>query len=98
MERWDDTSNYLPTTMEVSRSFILHNKTIEDTYLKYIQFRTLHRQFYTSDKLIKMGIASSSMCSTCKIKHDSIEQMFFLLSTLSRILEGGSEMVISNRL
>ena len=42
-----------------------------------IQFRTIHKRFYTNDKLFKMGIKNSPLCSLCKIERDSVEHMLF---------------------
>ena len=44
-------------------------------YLKYIQFRTLHKQFYTNEKLYKMGIKASALCTFCDDENDSVEHM-----------------------
>ena len=48
---------------------------VDDVYLRYIQFRTLHRRFYTNDILFKMKIKNSSLCEMCNIEEDSIEHM-----------------------
>ena len=53
---------------------------VEDVYLRYIQFRTLHRRFYTNDKLFKMKIKESSLCDMCKTDEDSIEHMLIKCS------------------
>ena len=53
---------------------------VEDVYLRYIQFRTLHRRFYTNDKLFKMKIKESSLCDMCKIDEDSVEHMLIKCS------------------
>ena len=58
-----------------SRSFKLHHTWFKDCYLKYTQFRTLHRRFFTNDKLCKMGIKKSNICTFCKIAVDSVEHM-----------------------
>ena len=62
---------------DLSTSFNLHQAHYKDTYLKYIQFRTLHKRFYTiaNEKLYKMGIKASALCSFCNTKDDSVEHM-----------------------
>ena len=59
----------------LSKSFHFHHLHYKDTYLKYIQFRTLHHRFYTNEKLYKMGIKRSDKCSFCLESIDSVEHM-----------------------
>ena len=62
-------------SMSLSRSFSKHHIHYKDTYLKYLQFRTLHHRFYTNEKLLVMGLVQSELCSMCKSEVDSIEHM-----------------------
>ena len=73
---WNKDSEYNLCTNDLSTSFNLHHANYGDTYLKYIQFRTLHKRFYTNEKLFKMGIKTSSQCTFCKDETDSVEHMF----------------------
>ena len=59
----------------LSKSFHYHHLRYKDTYLKYIQFRTLHHKFYTNEKLYKMGIKNSDQCSFCQSSIHSVEHM-----------------------
>ena len=59
----------------LSKSFQYHHLHYKDTYLKYIQFRTLHHRFYTNEKLFKMGIKNSDQCSFCNSSVDSVEHI-----------------------
>ena len=59
----------------LSKSFHFHHLHYKDTYLKYIQFRTLHHRFYTNEKLYKMSIKRSDKCSFCLETIDSVEHM-----------------------
>ena len=44
----------------VSKSFKRHDTQLDDTYAKYVQFRTLHQGFFfTNEKLTIMGIKQS---------------------------------------
>ena len=43
------------SSFSIGRSF-RKIRTIVDTFLRYIQFRTLHRRFYTNNVLHKIGI------------------------------------------
>ena len=52
--KWEEKTTLNLENIDITRSFVYHNFT--DCYLKYTQFRTLHRRFYTNDKLNKMGI------------------------------------------
>ena len=72
----------------LSKSFHYHHLKYKDTYLKYIQFRTLHHRFYTNEKLHKMGIKNSDQCSFCLSCTDSVEHML-IQCHISRELWGG---------
>ena len=48
----------------------------DDMYLRYIQFRTLHRRFFTNDILFKMKQKPSTLCDFCQNEEDSNEHMF----------------------
>ena len=47
----------------------------DDIYLRYIQFRTLHRRFFTNNILFKMRIKDSPLCNFCNEHEDSNEHM-----------------------
>ena len=57
--KWEEKTFLNFENIDISRSFVYHNSIFKDCYLKYTQFRTLHRRFYTNDKLYKMGIKNS---------------------------------------
>ena len=63
-------------SISVSRSFIKHHIVYKDTYLKYIQFRTLHHRFFTNDKSFLIGIKPTNIYGMCNQPEDSIEHMF----------------------
>ena len=63
-------------SFDLSRSFQKHYIIYKDTYLKYIQFRTLHHRFFTNERLFKMGIKKSNLCGFFNDHVDSIEHMF----------------------
>ena len=70
-QKWYDKANTILSTYEVRNSFILTNRLIDDIYLKYIHFRTLHYRFFTNDVLVKCKILSDDTCSICKLEKDS---------------------------
>ena len=72
--KWNEKMNLNLSSFSIGRSF-RKITIIDDTYLRYIQFRTLHRRFYTNDILHKIGIKDSDMCSLCKKEKDSNEHM-----------------------
>ena len=74
--KWSDKAKLEIESISISRSFVKHHTVYKDTYLNYIQFRTLHHRFYTNDKLFVMGIKQSKMCGMCNVVEDSIEHMF----------------------
>ena len=56
---------------DIRRSFIITNKQIDDTYLRYTHFRTLHYRYFTNDLLFKCKIISDDTCSLCLNYKDS---------------------------
>ena len=52
VDKWNDKIG----SFSLSRSFNYHHLRYKDTYLKYIQFRTLYHRFYTNETLFKIGI------------------------------------------
>ena len=76
-DKWNEKMNLSISSFSIGRSF-KKISTIDDTYLRYIQFRTLHRSFYTNNILHKIGIKDSEMCSLCKTEKDSNEHMLIL--------------------
>ena len=75
--KWNEKMNLSISSFSIGRSF-KKISTIDDTDLRYIKFRTLHRRFYTNNILYKVGIKDSEMCSLCKTKKDSNEHMLLL--------------------
>ena len=73
--KWEEKTLLNFDTIDISRSFVFHNSIFKDCYLIYTQFRTLHRRFYTNDKLHKMGIKNSDKCTFCHDESDSVEHM-----------------------
>ena len=73
--KWHNKTNIELESYSLGHSFAKHHRFYNDTYLKYIQFRTLHYRFYTNDKLFVMGIKDSNVCGMCQTEEDSIEHM-----------------------
>ena len=55
---------------EVRTSFLSTHRMIDDIYLKYTQFRTLHYRFFTNDVLVKCRIKDNETYSICDIDND----------------------------
>ena len=55
--------------------FVKHQTKYKDTWLKYIQSCTLHKRFYTNERLYKKGIKDSGVCGICKKEIDSVEHI-----------------------
>ena len=60
-------------------------KMFDDVYLRYIQFRTLHRRFFTNNILFKMKQKSSILCNFCKNESDSNEHMFLSCAVIRQL-------------
>ena len=74
-EKWNTSANLSLTYNEMSKSFKRNSILIDDTYAKYIQFRTLHQTFFTNEKLYKIGIKPNDLCSMCHTVSDSNAHM-----------------------
>ena len=73
-EKWTAKITTRIETFSMRKSFTKIN-LVDDIYLRYIQFRTLHRRFYMNDLLHKMKLKDSPLCEMCKDETDSIEHM-----------------------
>ena len=82
-ERWNEKTDLNILRFSLRQSFNYHHHRYKYTYLKYIQFRTLHHRFYTNDLLFNTGIKKSNLCSFCIEHIDSISHM--LLSCVNSI-------------
>ena len=72
---------------DIKRSFTITNKQVEDTYLRYTHFRTLHYKYYTNDVLTKCKILTDNTCSQCENHVDSNYHMLFRLYLYSPIMD-----------
>ena len=73
--KWGENTDLDFGSFCLSRSFQKHHLTYKDTYSKYIQLRMLHHRFYTNEKLFKIGIKKSDLCSFCITNVDSAEHI-----------------------
>ena len=73
-DKWSEKITTRIETFSMRKSFTKINM-VDDVYLRYIQFRTLHRRFYTNDILFKIKIKNSPLCEMCNTEEDSIEHM-----------------------
>ena len=69
--KWYTKSGIILLPYDIKRSFIVTNKQIDDAYIRYTQFRTLHYRYFTNDLLVKCKIQTDDMCSICLIAKDS---------------------------
>ena len=72
---WLNKGNLNLESFYLSTSFKYHHLKYQDTYLKYIQFRTLHHRFFTNNLLFKIGIKNSNLCGFCQETEDSNSHM-----------------------
>ena len=73
--KWEEKTILNLGSIDISRSFVFHHSLFKDCYLKYKQFRTLRRRFYTNEKLYKTGIKNCDKCIFCKSVIDSVEHI-----------------------
>ena len=72
--KWNEKVGDVTETFDFKRSFSKINM-FDDIYLRYIQFRTFHRRFFTNNILFKMRIKDSPLCNFCLESEDSNEHM-----------------------
>ena len=85
--KWSEKAEPIFHPFEEKNSFVKKNVLIDDIYLKYIQFRTLHYRFYTNDLLLKCKISTTDICSQCKITKDSNPYMLLYCTLSNNLLD-----------
>ena len=70
-QKWHEKGDLTFSIHDVTRSFTVTHSLVDDIYLRYIQFRTLHYRFFTNDILEKIKLKDSNICSMCKVSKDS---------------------------
>ena len=73
--KWNEKLDSQLDTFSFKKSFSRINM-FDDVYFRYIQFRTLHRRFFTNNILFKMKQKTSTLCDFCQKEEDSNEHMF----------------------
>ena len=69
--KWYDKGDITLHPYEVRNSFIKTHRMVDDIYLGYTQFRTLHYRYFTNDVLVKCRIKDDDTCSMCSSEKDS---------------------------
>ena len=91
---WENKCNIQLASFDISTSFYLHHACYNDTYLKYILFQTLHKRFFTNEKLFKMGIRKSPLCSLCKNEEDNVEHILIECPVSKELWHGVRDWII----
>ena len=84
--KWNTCDDISLTPIEISKSFKRHSTLVNDTYAKYVRFRTLHQRFFTNDRLTKIGIKNNSICNMCHTEIDSNPHMFIYCEKSKKLL------------
>ena len=92
--KWEEKTALYLENIDITKSFVYHNSIFTDFYLKNTQFRTLHRRFYTNDKLFKMGIKKSDRCIFCLEESDSVEHMLLRCEKIKNFWRGIQNWII----
>ena len=69
--KWYEKTGIAMLPYDVKISFTVTNNQIDDTYLRYTKFRTLHYRYFTNDVLTKCKILFDDTCSICSVDQDS---------------------------
>ena len=74
MNKW---STRLNVTVHVKTIFLQAIRTTQDTYLRWLQYRILHRILPTQRLLFFMKISNSPLCSLCLQEEETLDHMFW---------------------
>ena len=83
-ENWNEKLDHRVETFNFRKSFS-RISMFDDIYLRYIQFRTLHRRFFTNNLLHKMKIKDSPTCAFCLKEEDSNEHMLIECENVQKL-------------
>ena len=83
-EKWSEKITSRIEIFSMRKSFIKIN-LVDDIYLRYIQFRTLHRRFLTNNLFYKMKMKPSPLCEMCNTDEDSNEHMLIKCTISQRL-------------
>ena len=73
-ENWNEKTAMRIKSFSIKKSFS-RTSMFDDIYLRYIQFRTLHRRFSTNNISFKMNDKDSLNCDFCHTEEESNEHM-----------------------
>ena len=83
-EKWNEKADLDLNSFLMGKSS-KHISNIDDIYFRYIQFRTIHRRFYTNNILCRIGIKDTEQCNLCKRENDSNEHMLIYWEISSQL-------------
>ena len=63
--------------VSLSQSFMKIDKDFDCTYVRYLQFRLLHRRIFTNERLCRMKIVESQDCPLRNKAPETIGHAFF---------------------
>ena len=61
VSKWNEKADIKLDSITAGRSFMVCNHMVDDVYLKYIQFSTLHYRFYTNDVVLKRKLIDTDI-------------------------------------
>ena len=74
--KWSESLLEEISEVNLSQSFKKIDKDIDCTYVRYLQFRLLHRRIFTNELLYRMKIVDSPECPLCNNIPETIEHAF----------------------
>ena len=74
--KWSESLLEEISEVNLSQSFKKIDKDIDFTYVRYLQFRLLHRRIFTNELLYRMKIVDSPECPLCDNIPETIEHAF----------------------
>ena len=75
--KWHDDLQVILNKYSWQHVFKICFKTLNDPYLKWFQYRIIHRILGTQKLLHKMGISDSSKCLVCNSNEETLMHLFY---------------------
>ena len=84
-EKWSESLLEEMSKVNLSQSFKKIDKDIDCTYVRYLQFRLMHRIIFTNELLHRMKIVDSPECPLCNNIPETIEHLFIVCHKIHRL-------------
>ena len=84
-QKWETTLNEEVPYRTVERSFKRIQKMKEGSFVKYLQFKMLHKRIVTNKLLCEMALTDTTKCPFCEEPEETIEHAFLFCDMVKNI-------------